>query len=137
MKRAFLCGLGAAAVLIGFSAAAQLVIPLASAYYVDEQTITISGLSTNGVYGTNFCEANLYHSWQFVCTSNMNGLIVSYQASNNQTNWFQLSTNSFAATATAGAPTTDGYTTHGHYSYFRVSLTGTNVYGVVTYRGGR
>lgn len=105
-----------------------------SAFCTENDLYTFSGPSTNPIVGTNFIEAYDYHTFYFITTSNLNGLIYAVDFSPDQTNWIAWSTNTLAATASATLTTITN--ANFRQSYYRIRITGTNYYGKVVYLGG-
>lgn len=124
-----------ALVLAGFTARAGDLTE-ANAYFTINQSISLSGLNTNSVAGTNYIEDALYHTWYFQSTSNLNGAQIAISFSGDKTNWQATwATMGVAQTASAAVLATTNAVFK--QSYWRASFNGTNITGTLTYVGGR
>jgi hypothetical protein len=104
-----------------------------TAYFTYTFSDSISGLNTNSIVGTNNIEAGLYHTFYITSTTNLNGSLFSLSVSSDAINWVSVGVLPIASTS-GGTVTTNFVSKQ---SYYRISVTGTNVVGTISYLGGR
>jgi hypothetical protein len=105
-----------------------------NAFYTSDFVASISGVNTNSVIGTNYCGDDLYKTFYFNSFTNLNGSKWEVDFSGDTTNWIVYSSNTITNQATAASQSTNQL---GHQNYYRIVLSGTNVYGKFVYTGGR
>jgi len=107
--------------------------PLNEAFNTQTTTaLTASGTTTTNSVGTGFwTEANLYHTFEAICTGSA-AQQIAIDRSLDGSNWIVVSTNAVAATTGITEVTMTG-----KWSYMRVRQIGTNSALSVLYLGGR
>ena len=106
-------------------------IPLAMAFNTQNDTMSSGASYTNAAW-TNFCEKCTYHTWHIVnAATNTNSftMTVVLKRGLTATNLFPFATNTLTSASVAEVTAT------GKWSYYAVSLTGTNTSVTINYLG--
>ena len=108
-------------------------LPLADAFYVVKYANSFNGVNSSVVGNTNNIGDALYHTFYINTSASTNGASYAIAFSGDKTNWVTAGT--LLTTSTGSSALMTNFVSK--EMYYSVTLTGTNVSGVVLYLGGR